>query len=242
MAEQQAPSRVVKLSDACLQSLITSPTDPLKLYDLSVHELVDLNNKLLLEHKATKEELSQLKANRYHVDPPVVQDRVGGDMYKRVSTVTSAWEPATRQDVCCRDMSCITNMRSGQTQLVFCSTTGQVSYQSGRQQYSDYSNILAYESVISSPLLLYRLCCLFEAQVNVDGPEGYKVVWSIYLKHKASGVFVGFSEWKGSALYRASNFPPTGTTFDEDWLPLLNLLLDPCCPHPYDGTVSGSVA
>jgi len=242
MAEQQAPSRVVKLSDACLQSLITSPTDPRKLYDLSVDELVDLNHKLLTEHKAAKEELSQLKANRYHVDPPVLQGRVGEDMYKRVSRVTSAWEPATPQDVRSHDMSSVSNMRPGQTQLVFSSTTGQASYQSGPPQYSNYSNLLAYQSVISSPLLLYRLCCLFDAQVDVEGPEGYKSVWSIYLKHTASGIFVGFSEWKGSALYRASKFPPTGTTFDEDWLALLNLLLDPCCPHPYDGTVAGSAA
>ncbi|DBB11266.1 hypothetical protein WJX82_007005 [Trebouxia sp. C0006] len=242
MAEKQAPSGVVKLSDACLQSLITSPTDPRKLYDLSVDELVDLNLKLLTEHKATKEELSQLKANRYHVDPPVVQDRVGDDMYERFSRVTSAWEPATSQDVRSHEMSSLSNMQIGKTQLVFCRTSGQASYQSDPQQYSNYRNLLAYQSVISSPLLLYRLCCLFEAQVHVEGPGGYKVVWSIYLKHKASGIFVGFSEWKGSALYRASKFPPTGTAFDEDWLALLNLLLDPCCPHPYDGTVAGSVA
>ncbi len=242
MAEKQAPSGVVKLSDACLQSLITSPTDPRKLYDLSVDELVDLNHKLLTEHKSIKEELSELKANRYHVDPLLVQDRVGDDMYKRVSRVTSAWEPATSQDVRSHEMRSSSNMQIGETQLLFCRTSGQASYGSGPQQYSNYESLLASQSVISSPLLLYRLCCLFEAQVNVEGPEGYKVVWSIYLKHKASGIFVGFSEWKGSALYRASKFPPTGTDFDEDWLALLNLLFDPCCPHPYDGTVAGSVA
>ena len=241
MAAQQPTSGVVKLSDACLQSLITSPTDPRRLYDLSVDELVDLNHKLLTEHKAAKEELSYLKANRYHVDPPVGQGRVGKDMYERVSRVTSAWEPATPQEVRSHDMSSVLNMRTGQAQLVFDSTTEQASY-SGPQQYSNYSNLLAYQSVISSPLLLYRLCCLFTVQIDVEGPEGYKVVWSIYLKHKASGIFVGFTEWKGSAAYLASKFPPTGTAFDEDWLALLNLLLDPCCPHPYDGTVAGSIA
>ena len=241
MAAQQPTSGVVKLSDACLQSLITSPTDPRKLYGLSVDELVDLNHRLLTEHKAAKEELSHLKANRYHVDPPVGQARVGEDMYERVSRVTSAWEPATPQEVGSHVMSSVSNMRTGQAQLVFDGTTGQASY-SGAQQYSNYRNLLAYQSVISSPLLLYRLCCLFTVQVDVEGPERYKVVWSIYLKHKASGLFVGFSEWKGSAIYRASKFPPTGTAFDEDWLALLNLLLDPCCPHPYDGTVAGSVA
>ncbi len=63
MAAQQPTSGAVKLSDACLQSLITSPTDPRRLYDLSVDELVDLNHKLLTELKAAKEELSYLKAN-----------------------------------------------------------------------------------------------------------------------------------------------------------------------------------
>lgn len=242
MVEQQSPSGPRSLSDACLQTIIDSPGNPRELYKLSVDELVDLNSKLLKEHQVVKQELSQIRNNRYPVDPPVVQNRVGNDVYERVRKVTSAWEPAYPQDVSGFELSSITNMTGpNKLQLVYDLATGQVSYQTNHG-YGVGSNSLAYATVISSALLMYRLCCLFACEVNVQGPAGYKLVWSIYLRHKASKIFVGFQEWKGSALYRASKFPPTETSFDDDWLALLNLLLDPCCPHPYDGTVAGSVA
>lgn len=243
MAATKASADVPTLSDACLHSLIENPADSRKLYELSVDELVALNSRLLTEHQTIKKELNHLKENRYVVDPPVVQDRVDEKMRDLVSKTTSAWEPASSEDVIHHDMKAVTNMLGEKLQLSWDSTTGKVSYQSGRyRQQQSYGNIFAYQTIISSPLLLYRLCCLFQCKVDVEGPDGYKLVWSVFLKHKASGVFVGFSEWKGSALYRASKFPPTPTSFDEDWLALLNLLLDPCCPHPYDGTVAGSVA
>lgn len=239
MVEQQSPSGPRSLSDACLQTIIDSPGIPRELYKVSVDELVDLNSK---QHQVVKQELSHIRNNRYLVDPPVIQKRVGKDVYERVRKVTSAWEPAYPQDVSGFELSSITNMTGpNKLQLVYDHATKQVSYQT-KHGYGSGSNSLAYATVISSALLMYRLCCLFACDVSVQGPAGYKLVWSIYLRHKASGIFVGFSEWKGNALYRASKFPPAETSFYDDWLALLNLLLDPCCPHPYDGTVAGSVA
>ena len=233
---------VPKLTEACIQSLIEVPTDPKKLYDLSVDELVELNTRLLAERQADREELTKLKRNRYYVDPPEVQERVGDDMYERVRNVTQAWQPVSPSAVGSHEMDSISNIGKDDLHLKWDPDTGKASYEVHRGYGLDLERSLAYASVISSPLLLYRLCCLFECDIQVEGPQGYKVVWSTYLKHQASGHFVGFSEWKGSALYRTSQFPPTGTAFDDDWLALLNLLLDPQCPHPYDGTVAGSVA
>ena len=100
---------------------------------------------------------------------------------------------------------------------------------------------VTYE-IISSANLLYRLCCLFrKLPVDIEGPSGYKLVWTAYVKHKASGKVFGFSEWKGATTYRM----PTMKLEDEwvdDWIELLDLLCSDHCPHPYDGLVAGSIA
>lgn len=242
MATESDTATVHKLTEACFQSLITSPVDPRKLYDLSTDELVALNTKLLTNYQTVEQDLARLKARRYHVDPPEVQERVGAEMQSRAMEATNTWQPVSIDEAPLRDMTSITNMDDRTTWLHWDSNSGKASYRPIGDGRNPYWEKLGYCSVISSALLMYRLCCLFKCQVDVEGPDGYKLVWSIYLKHKASGIYVGFSEWKGSPSFLSNKFPPTGTTFDDDWLALLNLLLDPQCPHPYDGTVAGSVA
>ena len=185
-----------------------------------------------------------MKRNRYQVDPPRVQDRVGDVMYERVRKVSQAWQPVSPGAAGNHAMKNITDFGFGNDDfhLMWDSDNGKASYDFHEGFGMDLGRSLAYAGVISSPLLLYRLCCLFECKIEVEGSGCYKFVWSTRLKHWATGHFVGFSEWKGSAQYLTSQFPPTGTAFDDDWLALLNLLLDPQCPHPYDGTVAGSVA
>ena len=232
---------VPKLTEACIQSLIADPADPRKLYDLSTDELVALNTTLLTDHKAVKQELAELKRRRYHVDPPVSQDRVGREVRQKAEQISGRWAAVPPSDVASQEMASTSNMRwsKGHSWIQWDASSGKASLTESEHLWG---RELRPSSVISSALLLYRLCCLFDCQVDVEGPQGHKVVWSVYLQHKSSRHYVGFSEWKGSALFRASKFPPTGTAFDEDWLDLLNLLLDPQCPHPYDGTVAGSVA
>lgn len=170
------------------------------------------------------------------------QDRVGREMSEKAEQISSRWAAVPPSDVASQEMSSTSNMRwsKGQIWIQWDASSGKASLT--QSNHFDFTQELSYPSVISSALLLYRLCCLFKCQVDVEGPQGYKVVWSVHLQHKSSGHYVGFSEWKASALFRASKFPPTGTAFDEDWLDLLNLLLDRQCPHPYDGTVAGTVA
>lgn len=96
--------------------------------------------------------------------------------------------------------------------------------------------------VMSSALLLYRVCCLFAGiHIDVMGRDAYKMVWQAEVKHKATGEAMGFSEWKGAALVRVSDLT-LPKEVESDMLDLLNLLFDTNFPHPYDGTVAGCVA
>ncbi len=68
----------------------------------------------------------------------------------------------------------------------------------------------------------------------------YKCVWEVQLQHKASGKKMTFGEHKGSPMVWTS---PLSADFTwEDVLPLINLLVSPRCPHPYDGCVAGVCA
>jgi hypothetical protein len=80
--------------------------------------------------------------------------------------------------------------------------------------------------------------------VVAEGANGYKVPWAIYLKHKASGHVICMSEWKGTFGFRTAARSPKEMPKKalEDLSALLNLLLSNNSPHPYDGTVAGSVA
>ena len=151
MAATNVPE-VPKLVEACIQSLIEVPTDPKKLYDLSVDELVALNTRLLAERQADKEELTELKRNRYHVDPLKLQDRVGDDRYERVRNVTQAWQPVSPGAVGNHEMSSISNSsyRTGAFQLMWDADTGKASYEIREDFRLDLRRSLAYVSVISS--------------------------------------------------------------------------------------------
>ena len=167
------------------------------------------------------------------------------EMYERVAKVTRAWTPVTPAEMDCQYIGKVISISDTEpeTELVWNEETKQVGYEVLSGSFSQrYPKMLAYKTLISSALLMYRLCCLFKCDVAVEGPRGYKCVWSIYLKHRHTNIYIGFSEHKASHIFQSSQDPPTGTTFDEDWLALLNLLLDPNCPHPYDGTVAGTVA
>lgn len=240
--------RVPKLAQYCLNSLVKAPTDNEQLYKLSTDELVELNRKLLKDYQSVEGELRQLRRYRYPVEPPRVQKRVAGNMHERVARITGAWQPVPVAEVQALEMVTLSDSqtRSHRGKQAICivweEATAQVVYQIHAGRVQDWEKLLAYKAIISSALLLYRLCCLFKCDVKGRGPDGYKIVWSTYVKHRTTNTYVGFAEWKASPMFLTSNYPPTGTAFDEDWLALLNLLFDPRCPHPYDGTVAGSVA
>lgn len=95
--------------------------------------------------------------------------------------------------------------------------------------------------LISSPLLWYRLCCVFDTPTAHRGSLK-DAVWEYYVEHKASGARAGFGDRERGARLWVDAWPPSGRpSFDEDWLELLELLLDECCPRPHDDVVAGSI-
>lgn len=118
--------------------------------------------------------------------------------------------------------------------------------------FSDKDNYEKFEAenaslyqAISSALALYRLICIFPHPkfVELSGGDGYKMPWEIMLRHKETGEYVGFGEWKGGFNVRGTKnaLQYKEKTLD-DFMKLLNLILSNKAPHPYDRTVAGSVA
>lgn len=97
-----------------------------------------------------------------------------------------------------------------------------------------------FHRLISSPLLWYRLCCIFETTVQPG--QCRDIVWEYYIMHRASGIKVGFRDGlTGSFVWMDTRPPSNRPSFDEDWLQLLQLLLDRECPRPWDHVVAGSI-
>lgn len=158
------------------------------MYKLSTDELVELNSSLL---KAVKEDLRQLKKYRYPVDPPSLQHRVGNEMNERVEKATIAWSSGSPAEAERQDLGKARSVSSEEpeTEIVWEEATGQAAYQLLTGGFGErWPKLLDYKCIISSALLMYRLCCLFQCQVEVRGPWGYKSVWSIYLKHRSTNI------------------------------------------------------
>jgi hypothetical protein len=100
--------------------------------------------------------------------------------------------------------------------------------------------------IISSALAMYRLACLFEGKIYIYGQEKYKFVWEMFLKHN-SGEIITISEWKGAFGIRSRYGSIKVDTEYWNWIiddviKLLNVIISPECPHPYDGLIAGGVA
>ena len=89
-----------------------------------------------------------------------------------------------------------------------------------RLRYLPQNLEYCFYKLISSPLLLYRLWCTFKIS-KVQVGDGYKCIWSYFVKHKESGIWVGFSEHKAAAKVWSDRKPPTSNSFDLNWLDLL---------------------
>ena len=168
------------------------------------------------------------KPENYFCNPTYIQKRDGD--YEKATKITSKWEPVSSKD---HDL--IGNVRP-----TFSLETEKFTF-SHEKFLPDY---IGMYHVISSALLLYRLICLYKAEVYTEGPEGYKCIWWITLKHKETGEVLMFGEWKGAAgiWTRYHNSKELPASYKKDTLNLLNFLVSKTCPHPYDGLVAGSVA
>ena len=96
-------------------------------------------------------------------------------------------------------------------------------------------------SVISSPMLLYRLRCLFPS-CEVEQSDGYKGVWRVSLRHKRTNCQAEFGEHKGAVMICGDAAIGEDKATTQDLLDLIELLCSDRCPHTYDGVVAGCIA
>lgn len=168
--------------------------------------------------------------NQYVVNPEYVMDRVEPNVYDRVYKEANKWEFVEPPEI----------GMCGNVRPSYNTIANEFTFEGS--QFDE--NRIGMYNVISSALLLYRLMCIFECNVKSAGREGYKCMWWITLKHKETGEFLQFGEWKGAAgiwtkFHSKDELPKE---YKRDVILLLNELCSQDCPHPYDGCVAGSVA
>ena len=103
------------------------------------------------------------------------------------------------------------------------------------------STYMHMHEVISSPMLLYRLRCLFPS-CEVQQWDGYKGVWRVSLRHKRTHCNAEFGEHKGAVVVCGDTSMEKDRAATQDLLDLIHLVCSDRCPHPYEGTVAGCVA
>lgn len=238
------------LATTCYKALTRAPIDVVSLENQPQHVLAQLLAQAVADRDAAQAELLSTKTKldvleqrderRYILDVPMWQDRVDQDVVDHTERVIVKWQPWHTANVpFVKDHWGI-------------GSTMELSWHKGnkmwfmaqqREVWQNMEETLSIHRVISSALLLYRLCCLWPVNTEAEGWQGYKSVWTVTLRHKATGMFVQMSEWKGAALVRFSSGAkvPAGG-YEADLLELMELLCSDKCPHPYDGTVAGSVA
>lgn len=180
--------------EATLEAMLLQGCDTEKLNQLnqlSKEELVRLTCRLL---DKTKEQVRQ----RYIINPSVTQDSVSSADVARAEAICTKWVPIGPDH---SNGLCHHNISTSGLQLHWVGGEG------GHFDLviADHSLSNPTGDVMSSAMLLYRLCCLFDC--TVEGRSGYANVWAIQLKHKATGECAGFSEHNGGAVLRVSKVP-----------------------------------
>lgn len=98
---------------------------------------------------------------------------------------------------------------------------------------------------ISSALGLYRTLCLFPgAHVVYPNSLPGDTLYAVYLRHVTTGQTLCITEWRGSFRYLTTFDSPRKApeAFRRDIVRLMNIILDPKCPHPYEDLAAGSVS
>lgn len=230
----------ISLVDLCIDALTASPH---QLFRLTQVELVELASRACQASReaadaldSTRAELSRLQLHkqlRPVVDPP--QNAYSRpDLCQARLSVSAKWQvvsdppcpaPSTSQT--------LVPVWDWEEKRVRC-------YEPWRSVNFLASVEFMFHRLISPPLLWYRLCCIFSTTVQ---PGQYReVVWEYYIMHKTSGIKVGFRDGaRGSYMWMDTRPPSNRPPFDEDYLELLQLLLDPDCPRPWDLVVAGSI-
>ena len=138
-------------------------------------------------------------------------------------------------------------LRSAGYELRFDPVTSKAAHKFSRNPQDVTQHVIMMEQttytytfqVFSSPMLLYRLRCLFPS-CEVKQGGGYFGVWRVSLRHKRTRCRADFEDFKGGAMVHED---PVMVEMDEaaaqDLLDLIELLCSNCCPHTCDGLVAG---
>jgi hypothetical protein len=114
-----------------------------------------------------------------------------------------------------------------------------------RKAFEDTPTHSALYEATPSCLFLYRLICIFQSpRIQIDGADGYKSVWEMAIKHRATGEIFGLGEHKAAVSFWSKHYQEKDVPKKamKDFLKLMNLILSDKSPHPYDGVTAGSVA
>lgn len=170
----------------------------------------------------------------YLCNPPLVLKRLSSKDYNNQRKITSKWLPISSK---------VPNELYGNIcmDIKFNPKTLKAKILKSRKLV----DLPSFWECISSSLLMYRLACIFQdLDFELNGPNGYKVVWNTSLRHVETGEILSFGEWKGgvSIWSKFHGIGEAPESYQKDLLELLTFLVSNKVVHPYDGVVAGSVA
>jgi hypothetical protein len=169
----------------------------------------------------------------YSLVDPTGMDRRGSTAIRDI--VTSKWKYSTKDLEGCGNLHNDTFFDVENGSFVFINDYT-------KQPKWDDTMLIRFYRVISSHLLMYRLCATFFKAPKVF--DGYKMIWNYNLEHKVTGKKFSFGEWKGGPGFwlnetESSQLPED---FRNDMIELINYLISDQCSHPYDGCTAGQIA
>lgn len=236
---------VPQLAELCYVHIREGQCDLKDFYALPAEQLLELMGRLQQDYQTAAEKCDELASqiDRYIVDPPCFQHRVGQEVCDLRQTVVAKWTPCPRPGA-----KNLPEAGSDELCLGWEIASGRFVLEPGSKAWDTHAYLRPYQ-VMSSAMLLYRLSCLFPGDLNATKhTDGYKGVWAVRLTHEASLFRIELGEHKGAATIWPSMHPgvpgdaSVTEEFRQDFLELLNLLFSQDMPHTYDGVVAGSVA
>ncbi|KAJ3143758.1 hypothetical protein HK101_003122 [Irineochytrium annulatum] len=191
-----------------------------------------------------------------HLPPPgnrVVAAGLASDIAELATaspSASAAWirshfEPVALTQVNTRDWSSFRNFSDSIGNLLYDKNAGEWMF----RQRDDMLHLRPSETCPAHRMLYLARCVFPEAEIHSEGPNGYCVIATMYMRHKETGNGVAFTEWKGAfsirfqldgdndnRYYKAMHPACIGNTFLADFIAMMNLLspnsLLKDYPHP----------
>lgn len=181
-----------------------------------------------------------MSQQQYLIQPDYLAERKAD--YKKGEKINKKWKPISQEEqykICPKGV--IGNVGSD---IMVNPKNGKIVFVNFGERAKHKDKIYLFQ-VISAALAMYRVVCMINNPIiQAEGANGYKMPWSISLKHEETGNILMFGEWKGgfgiwTSFHKAEDLP---ASFKKDMVEILNLLFSDKAPHPYDGVTAGSVA